>query len=77
MGKGAPRIPLADVEVVLCKASSDSPRQGEEAEMTDKQLYYQTPRSLPYWGNPTKTGAGYRLLRTSTALKAVEVKLGA
>lgn len=37
MGKGAPRIPLADIKVVLCKASSASPRQREEAEMTDKQ----------------------------------------
>jgi len=37
MGKGAPRIPLADVEVVFYKASSASPRQEEEVEMTDKQ----------------------------------------
>ena len=38
MGKGAPRIPLANVEVVLCKASGASPRWGEEVGMTHKQL---------------------------------------
>lgn len=37
MGKGAPRIPLANVEVVFCKASNAPQRQGEEVEMTDKQ----------------------------------------
>ena len=37
IGNGAPRIPLAHVEVVFCKASRASPRQGEEVEMTDRQ----------------------------------------